>query len=160
MKSAFKSKLVALILLVSTAVFVSVVYSHCQIPCGIYNDPARFDEISEHIVTIEKAMKMITELSQQDKPDMNQIVRWVQNKDSHADELSHIVTYYFMAQRVKPVDKTDAAHRELYVKKLTLLHELLVYSMKAKQTTDLSNVEKLGNTLSEFRKAYLAEHTH
>jgi len=160
MKSAFKSKLVALILLVSTAVFVSVVYSHCQIPCGIYNDPARFDEISEHIVTIEKAMKMITELSQQDKPDMNQIVRWVQNKDSHADELSHIVTYYFMAQRVKPVDKNDAVHHELYVKKLTLLHELLVYSMKAKQTTDLSNVEKLGNTLSEFRKAYLAEHTH
>lgn len=160
MRSAFNKKLAVSAFLISTAVFVSIVYSHCQIPCGIYNDPARFDEMSEHIITIEKAMKQITELSQQDKPNMNQIVRWVQNKDKHADELSHIVTYYFMAQRVKPVDKTDAVHHELYVKKLTLLHELLVYSMKAKQTTDLSNVEKLRNTLSEFRKAYLVEHTH
>jgi nickel superoxide dismutase len=160
MRSAFNKKLAVSAFLISTAVFVSIVYSHCQIPCGIYNDPARFDEISEHILTVEKAMKQITELSQQDKPNMNQIVRWVQNKDEHADELSHIVTYYFMAQRVKPVDKTDVVHHELYVKKLTLLHELLVYSMKAKQTTDLSNVEKLKNTLSEFRKAYFAEHAH
>ena len=160
MRKAFNRKLAVSAFLISLAVFVSIVYSHCQIPCGIYNDPARFDELSEHILTIEKAMKQITQLSQQDKPNMNQIVRWVQNKDEHADELSHIVTYYFMAQRVKPVDKTVAAHHELYLKKLTLLHEMLVYSMKAKQTTDLSNVEKLRNSLSKFHKAYFAEHTH
>lgn len=160
MRSVFNKKLVVLSCLISTAVFVSIVYSHCQIPCGIYNDPARFDELSEHILTIEKAMKMITELSQQDKPNMNQIVRWVQNKDEHADELSHIFTYYFMAQRVKPVDETDASHHKLYLKKLKLLHELLVYSMKAKQTTDISSVEKLRGSLSEFRKAYFAEHDH
>lgn len=160
MRKAFNRKLAVSAFLISLAVFVSIVYSHCQIPCGIYNDPARFNELSEHILTIEKAMKQITQLSQQDKPNMNQIVRWVQNKDEHADELSHIVTYYFMAQRVKPVDKTVAAHHELYLKKLTLLHEMLVYSMKAKQTTDLSNVEKLRNSLSKFHKAYFAEHTH
>ena len=160
MRKSIGRKPVLIGAVVLTGIFSSIVYSHCQIPCGIYNDPARFDEISEHIITIEKAMKQITELSEQDKPNMNQIVRWVQNKDEHADELSHIVTYYFMAQRVKPVDKTDAAHRELYVKKLTLLHELLVYSMKAKQTTDLANVEKLRSSLSEFRKAYFTEHTH
>jgi nickel superoxide dismutase len=160
MRKAFNKKLAVSAFLISMAVFVTVVYSHCQIPCGIYNDPARFDELAEHIITIEKAMKLIVELSQQDKPDMNQIVRWVQNKDKHADELSHIVTYYFMAQRVKPVDKSDARQYSEYVKKLTLLHEMLLYSMKAKQTTDLSYVEKLRNTLSEFRKAYFAEHAH
>ena len=160
MRSTFNKKLVALVLFISTAVFVTVVYSHCQIPCGIYNDPARFDAISEHIITIEKAMKQVTELSQRDESNMNQIVRWVQNKEKHADDLSHIVTYYFMAQRIKPVDKADAAQYSEYVKKLTLLHELLLYSMKAKQTTDLSYVEKLRSTLSEFRKAYFAEHAH
>jgi nickel superoxide dismutase len=160
MRSSFNRKLAVSAFFISMAVFASIVYSHCQIPCGIYNDPARFDEISEHILTIEKAMQQITELSQQDKPNMNQIVRWVQNKDEHADELSQIVTYYFMAQRVKPVDKADADPYQIYVKKLTLLHEMLVYSMKAKQTTDLANVEKLRSSLSEFRNAYFAGGTH
>ena len=160
MRSSFNRKLAVSACFISTAVFVSIFYSHCQITFGIYNDPARLDELSEHILTIEKAMKLITELSKQDKSNMNQIVRWVQNKDEHADELSHIVTYYFMAQRVKPVDKSDAGQYSEYVKKLTLLHKMLVYSMRAKQTTDLANVEKLRSSLSEFRKAYFAEHHH
>ena len=42
---------------------------------------------------------------------MNQLVRWVDNKEIHADELSEIVTYYFMTQRIKPpaADADDAA---------------------------------------------------
>ena len=131
-----------------------MVYSHCQIPCGIYDDSARFEMVAEHITTIEKSMKQIAELSKQVRPDMNQIVRWVQNKEKHADELSGIVTYYFMAQRVKPVEKAEGKAYEEYVKKLTLLHQMLVYSMKAKQTTDLSNVEKLRTLLAEFQTAY------
>jgi nickel superoxide dismutase len=141
--------------LVSLAIFASIVYSHCQIPCGIYDDPARFVMLAEHIATIEKSMNQINELSQESKPNFNQIVRWVQNKDSHADELSEIVTYYFMAQRIKPADKADAEAYQQYVKQLTLLHQMLVYSMKAKQTTDLANVEKVRALLAEFRAAYL-----
>jgi nickel superoxide dismutase len=37
---------------------------------------------------------------------------------------------------------------------------MLVYAMKAKQTTDLSNVEKLRSLLKEFKTAYLGEHKH
>jgi nickel superoxide dismutase len=105
-------------------------------------------------------MNQINELSQESKPNFNQIVRWVQNKDSHADELSEIVTYYFMAQRIKPADKADAEAYQQYVKQLTLLHQMLVYSMKAKQTTDLANVEKVRALLAEFRAAYLGEGEH
>jgi nickel superoxide dismutase len=147
-------------ILVLVMVFASMVYSHCQIPCGIYGDPARFDVLAEHITTIEKSMKRITELSKQDRPNMNQIVRWVQNKEKHADELSHIVTYYFMAQRIKPVVKAEGKAYEEYVKKLALLHEMLVYVMKAKQTTDLSNVEKLKSLLAEFRTVYFQAGSH
>ena len=154
MRNAVGKKSITLGILVLIAVFASMVYSHCQIPCGIYDDPARFDMIAENITTIEKSMKQITELSQEDRPNFNQIVRWVQNKEKHADDTSHIVTYYFMAQRVKPVDKSKGKAHEEYVKKLTLLHEMLVYSMKAKQTTDLSNVEKLRTLLVEFRAVY------
>lgn len=141
--------------LVLLSLLSTVLYSHCQIPCGIYSDSARLDMIAEHIATIEKSMKQITELSEQPKPNMNQIVRWVNNKDQHADELAHIVTYYFMAQRIKPADKTDTMAHQEYIKKLSILHEMLICSMKAKQTTDLANVEKLKSLLDEFRAAYL-----
>ncbi|MHC4396376.1 MAG: superoxide dismutase [Ni] [Planctomycetota bacterium] len=151
---------VVLGILAFVMVLSSMVYSHCQIPCGIYGDPARFDMIAEHITTIEKSMKQITGLSKQDKPNMNQIVRWVDNKEKHADELSHIVTYYFMAQRVKPVDKAKSEAYEQYIRKLTLLHKILVYSMKVKQTTDISNVEKLRTLLTEFRTAYFHGSAH
>ncbi|HUS72557.1 MAG TPA: superoxide dismutase [Ni] [Sedimentisphaerales bacterium] len=160
MRNAINRKSVVLVILVLVIVTASMVYSHCQIPCGIYNDPARFDMIAEHTTTIEKSMKQITNLSKQNNPDMNQIVRWVQNKEEHADELSHIVTYYFMAQRIKPVGDTKSKAYEEYIRKLTLLHEMLVYSMKAKQTTDLSNVENLKTLLAEFRTAYFQTDTH
>ncbi len=102
-------------------------------------------------------MKQITQLSKQDKANMNQIIRWVHNKEKHADELSHILTYYFMAQRIKPVDKAESnAHAE-YIKKLTLLHQMLIYSMKAKQTTDLSNIDKLRALSAEFRAVYFGK---
>jgi nickel superoxide dismutase len=116
--------------------------------------------MAENITTIEKSMKQITELSQENKPNMNQVVRWVQNKEEHADEIGHIVTFYFMSQRIKPVSKSDDKTYAEYVHKLTLLHEMLVYSMKAKQTTDLSNVEKLRALLKEFETAYLGDTDH
>jgi nickel superoxide dismutase len=132
-------------------------WAHCQIPCGIYDDPARFELMAEHIVTIEKAMKTIIDLSGEKDPNYNQIVRWVQNKDDHADELSEIVTYYFMAQRIKPPkEESDEAHAK-YVEQISSLHQMVVYAMKAKQTTELENVKKLRRLLQAFQASYLAQ---
>ncbi|MFZ0034574.1 MAG: superoxide dismutase [Ni] [Sedimentisphaerales bacterium] len=160
MRTNIRQHLLLGILLIAVAGIAPLVYSHCQIPCGIYDDPARLAMIAENITTIEKAMKSIEELSAQQKPNMNQIVRWVNVKDEHAEDIAHIVSYYFMAQRIKPVDKSDAGGYEKYIKQLTLLHEMLVYSMKAKQTTDLANVEKLRSLLTDFRNAYPGEQEH
>lgn len=137
----------------------SLAYAHCQVPCGIYGDEARITELSEHITTIEKSMKQIETLSAEGKPNMNQVVRWVNNKDEHADKLSEIVTYYFMAQRVKLPAQGNIKAQQDYVQKLTLLHQMLVYSMKAKQTTDLDNVAKLRSSLKAFHDVYF-DHTH
>ena len=160
MRTATAKKLALSAILLSALVFAPIAHSHCQIPCGIYNDPLRFDMMAEHITTIEKAMKMITSLSQAEKPNYNQLVRWVQNKEEHADEISRIVTYYFMAQRIKPTAKTDDKAYDQYVNQLVLLHQMLVYSMRSKQTTDLANVEKLRSLLTEFHNAYSGEHEH
>jgi nickel superoxide dismutase len=161
-----KNKLIILsALFVSAVLFGSLAYSHCQMPCGIYDDEARFNEISELITTIEKSMKEIETLSAQDKPNMNQIVRWVNTKEEHADELSHIISFYFMAQRIKIAPENNVQEYGKYVRKLTLLHEMLVTTMKTKQTTDLGNVAKLRTLLNRFHDAYtgkvaMSEHIH
>jgi len=132
----------------------SVARPHCQIPCGIYDDETRFTLLAEHISTIEKSTKEIIRLSAAPEKDYNQIVRWVNNKDAHADEFSDIITYYFMAQRVKPVEKDSTVVYQLYLHQIGLLHEMLVYAMKTKQTTEEANIEKLLSLLADFRTAY------
>ena len=157
MKKGFAKKLTLFGALACGTIIISLAYSHCQIPCGIYNDQMRFDMISEHIATIEKSINQITELSGQPKPNYNQIVRWVTNKDEHADQMSQIITYYFMAQRIKIAPETDAKAYNDYVKQLTLLHEMLVLTMKTKQTTDLPNIEKLRSLLQKFHDVYFTK---
>ena len=130
-------------------------FSHCEIPCGIYGDEMRFAMMKEDTATIEKSMKEIVELSKQASPNHNQMVRWVQNKEHHADKIRDVVTQYFMAQRVKPVPPKESEGHSAYVNKLTLLHQMIVYSMKCKQTTDLAHVEKLKQLVDRFEKAYL-----
>jgi nickel superoxide dismutase len=138
----------------------SMVLAHCQIPCGIYDDPVRFSQLEEHVTTIEKSMKQIQELSQAGDKNFNQIVRWVVNKETHADELTEIVTFYFMAQRVKPADPSDRAAVGKYLKELQLLHAMVVHAMKAKQTTDLEHCEALRKLIKDFKASYMGEEAH
>jgi len=148
------------LLFLACLIFIPAVFPHCQIPCGIYNDELRFNMITEHILTIEKSMKQIEELSKKPEKNFNQIVRWVLNKEQHADEIAHIVTYYFLTQRIKLVDEKDVEANKVYLAKIALLHELLVYTMKAKQTTNLDLVDKLRVLLKSFRKTYSGQGFH
>ena len=124
--------------------------AHCQIPCGIYGDEMRFQMLEEHITTIEKSMKTVVELSADPTRNANQLVRWVVNKDNHADEMASIVTKYFLQQRLKLDDPQWAA-------KVKPCHEILFYSMKAKQTTDQANVEKLRAAVVALKKVYFTK---
>ena len=139
----------ALLISLVTAVSAS---AHCEIPCGIYDDELRTRQIAEHATTIEKSMTSIMELSKGNPVNYNQLVRWVSNKEIHANEIQHIVSQYFMTQRIKP----DA---EKYAEKLKVLHEMLIYAMKCKQTTDLNNVKMLRDSLKAFETLYLG-HGH
>ncbi|KPK64494.1 superoxide dismutase [candidate division WOR_3 bacterium SM23_42] len=133
---------------------VNTAFAHCEIPCGIYDDEMRFEMIVEHIVTVEKSMNMILTLIEQERIDHNQLVRWINNKESHADEIQDIVCQYFMTQRIKPVEKGEDVKYITYVKQITLLHHMLIIAMKMKQTTDLTTAEKFRSLLEEFRAVY------
>jgi len=158
-----KNLLTVILLLTFVVISSSVARAHCQIPCGIYDDPARFTEMREHVTTIEKSMVLIEALSAAEDKNMNQIVRWVINKENHADELTEIVTFYFQAQRVKPADPTDEEAFKEYTDQLVLLHQITYNTMKAKQTTNLEYIETLRKLIDDFETLYLgepAEHAH
>jgi len=142
------------IFLVMIALLKPIAFSHCEIPCGIYNDEMRFSMIEEHITTIEKAMKKTEHLSGLQPTNFNQIARWVTNKEKHAEEIQHIISQYFLTQRVKLIEKRDDKAHKIYLEHLSLCHEILVYAMKTKQTTDLSNVEKLKSAVKVFKDSY------
>lgn len=150
--------LFALLLTLSlSAAFSPPAQAHCQIPCGIYDDQLRVFMIEEHIDTLEKSMKRIDALGDQDDPDYNQLVRWTTNKDDHAAQLVEIVTAYFMSQRLSPADYDDKAARQDYLRQLRTLHQMMVSAMKARQTTDLTHIQDLRKQLSTFEKAYFGE---
>ena len=135
-----------------------VVWAHCEVPCGIYNDDMRMAMIAEDITTIEKGMSEIAKLSKEGAKDYNQIVRWVTNKETHAKRIQETVTQYFMFQRVKPVDAKNAAEHIKYLRKLKLLHQMAVRAMKAKQTTDPQHTKALRTLLDEFHSVYHDHH--
>lgn len=132
--------------------------AHCQIPCGIYDDPVRFTLLAEHIQTMEKSMRMIEQLSEEPDKNANQLVRWVNNKEHHAELFSQIITEYFLAQRIAPGKTTDRD----YVEKVVLCHRLLVTAMKVTQTTDEDHIKQLRQDLHALEKAYFKdnEQTH
>lgn len=133
-------------------------YAHCEIPCGIYADSVRITLIKEHITTIEKSMNQIEEISKSSTPNYNQLVRWVTNKEEHAKKIQEIVSQYFLHQRIKIVEESQKEAYAKYQKHLALLHQMVVYSMKCKQTTDLAFIEKLRTSVADFEKAYFHKH--
>ena len=104
------------------------VSAHYEIPCGIYGDDARFSSIFEDIETIQKSIKKIDEFSST-PGNANQLVRRVNNKETHADHIREVVTQYFMTQRIKIPEFGDEEAVTSYRDKLALLHQLLVYAM-------------------------------
>jgi nickel superoxide dismutase len=140
---------------------VATVWSHCEIPCGIYNDAARIALMREHTITIEKSMDQIGGLQKQKPLNSNQLVRWVTNKEEHAQKIQDLVSQYFLTQRIKPVEDTEKKKYARYVYETTLLQKMLVAAMKCKQTTDTAHVTQLRQLIDAFEKSYQPKgHTH
>jgi nickel superoxide dismutase len=145
--------------LLSTFILIFVsnfVYSHCEVPCGIYDDQARVTSIQEHSRTVEKSMKKIVELSGEGKINYNQLIRWTKNKEVHAKKIQDIANQYFLTQRLKPTKPTSIKYVK-YVSQLQHLHQIIVHAMKCKQTTDITHVEKIRTHLRDFSASYFGK---
>ncbi len=135
--------------------------AHCEIPCGIFGDAARFAEMMEHTTTIEKSMVEIVKSSEAEKPDFHTISRWTSNKEEHAKKIQHLVAQYFLAQRVKiPADDAAAEQTADYQKHTVMLHHIMVKAMKTKQTTDTKAVKALRDSIEAYKAHYFKDHDH
>jgi nickel superoxide dismutase len=135
----------------------TVVPVHCQVPCGIYGDKMRIDMLMEDTATIEKGMKMLQDMDKEEDPSKNQVVRWVMNKDDHAQAIQNTVASYWLAQRIKtPAEGADAAAQAKYGKQLELMHRITVAAMKCKQTTDSTHPSTLRSLGLAFSKTYFS----
>jgi len=128
-------------------------YAHCQIPCGIYDDYARVRGMLEDAATVEKSMKLILELAGKNDPQsQNQLVRWIMNKEKHAQFIIATISDYFLTQRVK-TDQKD------YLERLKKHHAVIIAAMEAKQNTDLKYADALREKI-EALAPYYPEHKH
>jgi len=128
-------------------------HAHCQVPCGIYDDHARVKTMLEDAATVDKAVSLITELSgKTDAQSNNQLVRWVVNKEKHADNIISIISNYFLTQRVKSSQKD-------YQTRLAKHHAVIVSAMKVKQKVDQKLVDALIQDINALI-AYYPEHSH
>ena len=124
--------------------------AHCQIPCGIYGDDARFTALLEDVTTLKKAVRKIEQESAADSINHNQLVRWVKNKETHADKISHVMLEYFLAQRIKS-DQPD------YEARLVAIHKIIVLAMKTKQNVDAGIVDDQEMAITGFQALYQRE---
>lgn len=121
---------------------------HCEVPCGIYADQHRFEEMLEDTATITKAIDQINGLaSKNDGQSVNQAVRWVTTKEDHATNTQHIVAQYFLTQRIK-------ADKPRYAEQLTAAHGVMVAAMKCKQGTNPESGTALKAAILTLHKAY------
>ncbi len=126
-------------------------YAHCQIPCGIYDDAARVKSMHEDVTTVEKSTKLIAELvGQSDAQSQNQMVRWVMNKELHAQKIISTISDYFLTQRVKPNQKD-------YSERLGKHHAVIIAAIKVKQNADPKYVQSLKKSIEALR-SYYPEH--
>lgn len=127
--------------------------AHCQIPCGIYDDNARVKSMLEDVATIRKSVTMLVELN--DKTDLQsrqQFVRWVNNKEAHAERIIRTISDYFLTQRVKASQKD-------YLQRLKDHHAVMAGAMKCKQSSAMEPVDEL-ETLVKALLKYYPEHGH
>mmetsp|Transcript_15922 Transcript_15922/g.25342 ORF Transcript_15922/g.25342 Transcript_15922/m.25342 type:complete len:201 (+) Transcript_15922:54-656(+) len=149
---------------------------HCQVPCGIFDDAKTVAEINEACVTIRKAIVQITELStatrecivslkaltaQQYAQNMNQITRWVNTKELHADKIISLISEYCLCQRVKlPGSPGSPFQSESdYIQALQAHHKVMLAAVATKQSVDLDVCHALEHAVADFSKMYTQTHS-
>ncbi|WP_018997477.1 superoxide dismutase [Ni] [Hirschia maritima] len=153
MNTISRSIFLSIALFTASIGFTAPAFAHCEIPCGIYDDEAKFDELDLHVKTIKRSIEGI-----QAAENTHDATRWVINKENHAQKIQDEIAVYFLTQRVKAPVKSK--EKKSYAKSLKLAHQILVAAMKAKQSADMEKAEELQKAINAYRDHYFELHGH
>ena len=115
----------------------------------------------EDASTVEKATNQIITLSndidskQTSTPiaqNYNQLARWVNNKEIHAEKIISTIANYFLTQRIKPTQKD-------YLERLGKHHAVILAAMKAKQNASITESNALKVAIQNLA-IYYPKHEH
>eukprot|EP00511_Aplanochytrium_stocchinoi_P001914 CAMPEP_0204842846 /NCGR_PEP_ID=MMETSP1346-20131115/47628_1 /ASSEMBLY_ACC=CAM_ASM_000771 /TAXON_ID=215587 /ORGANISM="Aplanochytrium stocchinoi, Strain GSBS06" /LENGTH=217 /DNA_ID=CAMNT_0051981889 /DNA_START=649 /DNA_END=1303 /DNA_ORIENTATION=- len=138
---------------------------HCQVPCGIFDDPKFVAEVTEACATIRKSMVQINELHAAGMTPQNfNLLR--HQSDNLAAVLFLCVKHkgralqqdYHFDGGVFPVptceDEGVFASEKDYIDALVCHHAVMQHAMKAKQTVDVAQCDKLEHAVADCCKMY------
>lgn len=133
-----------------------ITLNHCQVPCGIFDDPAMVDQMKQACTTIRKSIvesnTLHSDYVDATPLNTNQFIRWVMTKEKHADDIISTVSDYCLCQRVKrPAFNTE----EEYLQALKVHHRVLQAAMKTKQSMSLEACDELEHAVSDLSKLYI-----
>jgi nickel superoxide dismutase len=78
------------------------------------------------------------------------MVRWVMNKEKHAQHIISTISDYFLTQRIKLSQKD-------YSERLIKHHTVIIAAMKSKQNADVKYAKALKDSI-EALSSYYPEH--
>lgn len=128
----------------------TIVYAHCDIPCGIY-DPHQA-QLGAH--TVIRMTNLISEMSVKENPSfeerkkvISQIARLTKIKEEHAELVKHEV-------RILWGDYFKEDHLKDYPDLHSLVFSTLKLASKAKQNIDIKNAEELLSSVQKIAEIF------
>ena len=126
---------------------------HCQVPCGIYTDQLRFEQMLEDTKTIAKSIASVETIAkaigggEMSPTNVNQLTRWINTKEDHASQIQKTIADYFLTQRIKESNKD-------YTSQLITAHKVMVAAMKCKQDAKPETAASLKKAIYDLYRAY------
>lgn len=124
--------------------------AHCQMPCGIYHDDMVYDFIDQYVETMIKAVTVMNQSKFDTVRDKNEFVRWVIEKEKESNEISNLITAFFLQQKIKPGEDDT-------VKRIQSAHKLLCLIVAIKQNADLKIIESFNDEWEKFKLMFHVE---
>mgnify|MGYP001367029796 CR=1 FL=1 len=80
-------------------------------------------------------------------------MRWVINKEEHAQDIIDTINNYYLTQRVKSKQKD-------YTGRLIKHHAIMIAAMKIKQNAEINYAQELINSIDNIAAYYPEPHEH
>ncbi len=121
--------------------------AHCDIPCGIY-DP-HLAQIAA--LTVIRMIDLMGELAAKEKVDTlefhNSMTRYINTKEEHAELCKHEIRVIFG-------DYFKKEHVEKYPELPSLMHKIMQWGSKSRQTVSREAAVELLNLVNHFAEIY------